>query len=173
MHISERTLPVLPFGWGAILKNKNFIWISLNKTGRMPQNKEMFLSVLSTVLVESKYRVDSNRVYLSSLTQSCFPASAAMEVYPAVFNGAIYTTCTPINWRGDLPASIEQMKKNRYVFVSGANQDLEREMRRISRKYKDAGLENVEYMNIPHLRYGKNLSRRKLEQSIEFLDIRD
>ena len=65
------------------------------------------------------------------------------------------------------------MGKNRYVFVSGQNNAVEREMRRIVKRYKSSGLEKVEYKNLPLLAYGKNLNRRRLNEYIEFLDIRD
>lgn len=65
------------------------------------------------------------------------------------------------------------MGKNRYVFVSGQNNALEREMRRIVKRYKSSGLEKVEHKNLPLLAYGKNLNRRRLNKYIEFLDIRD
>lgn len=65
------------------------------------------------------------------------------------------------------------MGKNRYVFVSGQNNALEREMRRIVKRYKSSGLEKVENKNLPLLAYGKNLNRRRLNKYIEFLDIRD
>lgn len=173
VHSSARNLAILPFGWNTVLKNKNLIWISLNKTGRPQQNKEMLLTVMSTAYVESIYKVNTNRIYISSLTESCIPSSATMQVYPTVFKGIIYNSCLPINWRNNIPNSIEEMKKNRYVFISSSNRELEREMRRIIRKYKDAGLENIELINLPQLRYGKNLDRRRLAQSIEFLDIRN
>jgi hypothetical protein len=46
-------------------------------------------------------------------------------------------------------------------------------MRRIVKRYKSSGLEKVEYKNLPLLAYGKNLNRRRLNEYIEFLDIRD
>lgn len=173
VHITERNLAVLPFGWNSVLKEKNLIWISLNKTGRLTPNKEMLLTVLSTALIETKYRINTDRIYISSLTESCIPASAAMQFYPAIFKGVIYTSCLPINWKNDIPNTIEEMKNNRYVFISGDENTLEREIRRMVRKYEKSGLEKVEYLNIPQLSYGKNLDRRRLNQFIEFLDIRD
>lgn len=173
VHITERNLAVLPFGWNTVLKEKNFIWISLNKTGRLTPNKEMLLTVLSTAFIETKYRINTDRIYISSLTESCIPASASMQFYPAIFKGVIYTSCLPINWKSNIPNTIEKMKNNRYVFVSGDENALEREMRRMVRKYEKSGLEKVKYLNIPQLSYGKNLDRRRLVQFIEFLDIRN
>ena len=46
-------------------------------------------------------------------------------------------------------------------------------MRRIVKRYKSSGLEKVEHKNLPLLAYGKNLNRRRLNEYIEFLDIRD
>ncbi len=173
VHITERNLAILPFGWNTALKEKNLIWISLNKTGRITPNKEMLLSVLSTAFIDTKYPINTDRIYISSIMESCISASAAMQFYPTIFKGVIYTSCLPINWKNDIPNTIEEMKNNRYVFISGSDNNLEREMRRMVRKYENSGLEKIQYMNIPQLAYGKNLNRRRLIEFIEFLDTRD
>ncbi|MDG1727306.1 MAG: hypothetical protein P8H57_09140 [Emcibacteraceae bacterium] len=105
--------------------------------------------------------------------ESCISASAAIQFYATIFKGVIYTSCLPINWKNDIPNTIEEMKNNRYVFISGSDNNLEREMRRMVRKYENSGLEKIQYMNIPQLAYGKNLNRRRLIEFIEFLDTRD
>lgn len=173
VHITERNMAILPFGWNAVLEDKNLIWISLNKTGRLIPNKEMLLTVLSTAFIDTKYKINTNRIYISALTESCVPASAAMQFYPTIFKGVVYTSCLPINWKDDIPNTIEEMKNNKYFFVSGAENSIEREMRRMVRKYENSGLASVEYLNIPQLSYGKNLDRRRMNKIIDFFDQRD
>lgn len=173
VHLTTRNRAILPFGWNSVLKNKNLIWISLNKSGRPTQNKEVLLTVMATVFIESKYKVNTDRIYISALTETCFPASATMQIYPSIFKGVIYTSCFPINWKDSVPDTIEQMKKNRYVFIASSHNMLEKEIRRMVRKYKTAGIEKIEYLNLSQLQYGKNLDRPRLTQSIEFLDTRD
>lgn len=173
VHITERNLAVLPFGWNNVLKGKNLIWISLNKSGRITPNKEMLISVLSTAFIDTKYKINTDRIYISSLTEGCFPASAAMQYYPTIFKGVIYNSCLPFNWKQDVPNTIEEMKDNSYVFISGIDSELEKDMRRMVRKYENSGLRKIEYLNIPQLSYGKNLDRRRLNQYIDFFDIRN
>lgn len=170
VHMTQGKMAKLPFGWMTALKEKNLIWISLNKTGNLKQNKEMLLTVLATPFVQEKYKIDRSRIYIVASANSCYPASAAMEVYPDIFKGIIYSTCEPINWKSDTPQTIEQMKKNRYLFVSSNEKDIKLAMRRAYRKYTNSGLTKAEYMNIPKLVYGRQLDRRKFTQSIEILD---
>ena len=170
VHMTQNNLAKLPFGWSSAMDEKNMIWVSLNKPGNILQNKEMLLAVLATPFVQSLYKVDRNRIYIVASAESCFPASSAMEVYPDIFKGIIYSTCEPINWKSDTPKTIEQMKENRYLFVSSNEKDVKRVMRKAYRKYADSGITKIEYMNIPKLVFGRQIDRRKFIRSIEILD---
>jgi len=170
VHMTQNNLAKMPFGWASAMDEKNMIWISLNKAGNLIRNKEMFLAVLATPFVQSRYKIDINRIYIVASADSCYPASAAMEVYPNIFKGIIYSTCEPINWKSNTPKTIEKMKENRYLFVSSNEKDIKRVMRRAYRKYTDAGITKIEYINIPKLVYGRQIDRRKLIQSIGILD---
>ncbi|MCC3860226.1 hypothetical protein [Pseudemcibacter aquimaris] len=173
VHITERNQANMPFGWESAMDDKNLIWISMNKVGRLPQNKEMLLTVLAAPLIESQYSINPDRVYIAASTDGCHPASAAMQVYPTIFKGAIYATCLPINWRNDTPDTIELMRNNRYVFIASKEQDIRQQMRRSYRKYTNSDFENVEFINVPDLIYGKSIKRRRLLDAIEILDSRD
>lgn len=170
VHMTTKNLAKIPIGWTRALNEKNLIWISLNKAGQLKQDKEMLIAVLSTPFIQEKYKIDGNRIYIVASADSCYPASAAMEIYPDIFKGIVYSTCEPINWKNDTPQTIEQMKKNRYLFVSSNEKDIKRLMRRAYRKYTKSGLTKVEYMLIPKLIYGKQIDRRKFMQSIDILD---
>jgi|TARA_R110002096_G_scaffold309403_2_gene503946 predicted peptidase len=170
VHMTTQNMAKMPIGWTTALNEKNLIWISLNKAGQLKQNKEMLIAVLSTPYIQEKYKIDRNRVYIVASTDSCYPASAAMEVYPDIFKGIVYSTCEPINWKNNTPQSIEQMKENRYVFVSSNERDIKIAMRRAYKKYTNSGLAKAKYILIPKLFYGKQIDRRKFAQSIDILD---
>lgn len=170
VHMTQRNLAKIPIGWASAAKDKNLIWISLNKAGELMPNKEMLLAVLSTPFLQNKYSIDPDRIYIAASTISCRPASAAMQIYPDVFKGAIYSTCEPIDWKSDIPESIEQMKKNGYVFVASNEKQVKDVMRRIYNKYSRAGLSNIDFQNVQKLIYGRNIDRRRLIRSIETLD---
>jgi len=170
IHMTEHKLAKMPIGWPRALDEKNMIWISLNKAGQLMPNKEMLLAVLTTPLLQDKYSIDTNRIYIVASANSCRPASAAMQVYPDIFKGVVYSTCEPINWKSDIPETINQMKKNGYVFVASNEKNVKSSMRRSYKKYQKAGITNLEYMNVQKLFYGKNIDRRKLTETIEILD---
>lgn len=170
VHMTQSNLAKMPIGWPRTLDDKNLIWISLNKAGLLMPNKEMLLAVLTTALLQDKYNIDTNRIYIVASANSCLPASAAMQVYPDIFKGVVYSTCQPINWRGDIPDTINQMKNNGYVFVASNENNIKSAMRRSYKKYEDAGITNLEYLSIQKLFYGKNIDRRKLWDMIEILD---
>ena len=170
VHMTQTNLPKIPIGWPKALNEKNLIWISLNKAGELKQNKEMLLAVLSTPFIQEKYKIDNNRIYIVASANSCYPASAAMEIYPDIFKGGVYSTCEPINWKKNTPKTIEHMKNNRYLFVSSNEKEIKRISRKAYNRYKKAGLTKIDYMHIPKLFYGKQLDRRKFIQSIDILD---
>lgn len=170
VHMTDRKLAKVPFGWSRAFENKNLIWISLVKAGNPMPDKEMIIAVLSVPFLQSKYNIDLDRIYIAASTASCLPASAAMQIYPNIFKGAIYSTCEPIDWRGDIPETIEPMKRNGYVFVSSTEKSVRDAMRRIYNKYSSAGISNLEFINVNKLIYGRNMDRRKFTQSIELLD---
>ncbi|MBL4601328.1 MAG: hypothetical protein JKY84_01140 [Emcibacteraceae bacterium] len=170
VHMTQRNLAKMPIGWASVLKDKNMIWISLNKVGTLKRNKEMMLSVLATPYIQERYKINNNRIYLVASADSCYAASAAMQVYPDIFKGAIYSTCEALNWKKDIPDTIDKMKKNRYVFVSSKEKDIGQIVRRSVRKYEDAGITKIKYLKLQELVYGRNFSRRRLNQTIELLD---
>lgn len=173
IHMTDNNMAKIPFGWKSVMDEKNLIFISLNKAGKLIQNKEILLTVLAAPFIENNYQINSNRIYISAQANSCYPASAAMQIYPTIFKGIIYSTCEPINWKSDIPETIDVMKQNRYIFISSNEASVKRAMRRSVRKYKDAGLPNIEYLNIPKLVYGRSIDRRKFMQVIDLLDQRD
>ncbi|MDG1707312.1 MAG: hypothetical protein P8H03_01050 [Emcibacteraceae bacterium] len=173
VYVTQNNLAKMPFGWESAMNDKNLIWISLHKTRRMVQNKDVLLTVLAAQFIQNRYNVNSDRIYTVGQADGCFSSSAAMQMYPDVFKGAIYSTCQPINWRSDTPDTIEKMRENRYYFISSSENDIKQAMRRSLGKYKDAGIDNVEYLLVPKLRYGRNPDRRKLKKAIDYLDTRD
>ena len=170
VHMTQRNLAKTPIGWNTVLKEQNLIMVALNKTGQLKLDKEMLIAVLSTAFIQDKYEINRERVYIVASADSCYPASVAMEIYPDVFNGAVYSTCEPFNWRNNTPLTIEQMKDNSYLFVSSNEKNIRGAMRRSYQKYKDAGLTKVEYLRVQKLFYGRQMDRRTFKKSISILD---
>lgn len=172
IHMPQNNLLDMPIGWASMMDEKNLIWISLNNTKHLVQNKEMLISVLATPFMQNHYQIDTNRVYIIASADRCYPASAAMQVYPQIFNGIIYSTCEPINWQDNIPENLMQMNENRYVFIASGENLIRQAVRRSVRRYRESGITNLEYLLVPSLAYGKSLRRRKLGEVIDILDLR-
>ena len=170
IHMTPRNLAKMPIGWGKAIEDRNLIWISLNKAGRLKQSKEMFIAVLATVFLDNNFPINTNRIYLVASSDSCQAASAAAQFYPTIFRGTIYSTCEPFNWKKDIPDTINIMRQNRFVFVASNEKIIRQAMRRAQRRYNDADILNTEYFYIPKLEYGKNIDRRRITEALTFLD---
>ena len=170
VHMTQRNLAKTPIGWNTVLKEQNLIMVALNKTGQLKLNKEMLIAVLSTAFIQDKYEINKERIYIVASADSCYPASVAMEIYPDIFDGIIYSTCEPFNWRNNTPRTIEQMKDNSYLFVSSNEKNVRSAMRRSYQKYKDSGLTKIEYLRVQKLFYGRQMDRRTFKKSITILD---
>lgn len=170
IHMTPRNLAKVPIGWSTAIEDRNLIWISLNKAGTPKQNKEIFLTVLATIYLDNNYPINANRIYLAASANSCYPASAAAQIYPTVIRGIVYSTCEPINWKNEIPQTIDIMRQNRFVFVASSEKHVQQAMRRAERRYNDANILNTEYFYIPKLEYGKSIDRRKITEALTFLD---
>ena len=173
IHMPRNNMLHMPIGWADMMDEKNLIFISLNNAKHLLQNKEMLISVLATPFLQNQYKIDTNRVYIIASADRCYPASAAMQIYPQIFNGIVYSTCEPINWQDNIPENLAQMNENRYIFIASRENLIKQAVRRSARKYRNAGITNIEYLLVPSLGYGRNIRRQKLGQVIDMLDIRD
>lgn len=170
VQMSQNNLAKIPFGWASVLEEKNLIWISIDKTGVLKHSKEMLLSTLASVYLQSRFKINTDRIYLIASTDSCISASIAMQTFPQIFKGVIYSACEPINWKKNIPPKINEMKNNAYVFMSSSEKSIQRLMRQAERQYNNEGIMNTKFLYDPRLFYGENLSRQKFSQTIELLD---
>ena len=88
-----------------------------------------------------------------------------------LFKGAIYI-CGVLHWKINLPVLYDQVKANRYVFVTGKddfNNDL---TKNIYRKYPSVGLCNIHLMGIPGMAH-KTPGTKDFRKAISYLDQRE
>ena len=133
----------MPRRYQPVLDEKNLIWIGANHSGnRIRVARRISLALLATALVDRDYRIDASRVYVSGFSGGGRTASAVAPEYAQIFRGAIYI-CGVNFWDGRKPTKLDQVRDNRYVFLTG-NKDFNRaETRRVHRAYQRADVENV------------------------------
>jgi len=148
---------------------KNLIWIGAQRSGNNVNVKlRISYALLATVLGKQQYSIDPARVYITGLSGGGRVASAIAPQYPQLFKGAIYN-CGVNGWGEALPARIDEVRANRFVFVTGTEDFNRRETRQVYAAYKRAGVEATRLMDISHMGHS-NPGPADFAQAIDFLD---
>lgn len=143
VYISPVPKGYMPRFWHTVLEEENLIWVSADNSGnKVPTKLRMLYAVLAPAVVAEQYRIDQRRVYLSGFSGGGKVASMVSVHFPHLFRGAMFIGGAEF-WRGDLPPQFEDVKNNRYVFVTGSK-DFNLELtRRTYKRFKRAGVENI------------------------------
>jgi len=158
-----------PGSYKPLLDENNLIWIGANHSGnRVRVARRVSLALLATALAERNYRVDSSRVYVSGFSGGGRTASAVAPEYAHIFKGAIYI-CGVDFWDGRKPARLDQVRGNRYVFVTGSRDFNRAETRKAHRAYRRADVKNVLLLDITGMDH-RMPSTRNLAAAIAYLD---
>jgi hypothetical protein len=172
VYISPTQKGWMPRPWQSVIDDENLIWISANASGNeVIVAKRMIYAVLAPQIATASYRIDPDRVYLSGFSGGGKVSGMVAINFANIFRGAIYI-CGAQYWPEDPPPIFSQLEKNRYVFLTGS-EDFNRDLTyKIYRKYKSAGLENVDLINVPRMTH-QNPSTRYFLKAINFLDQRE
>jgi poly(3-hydroxybutyrate) depolymerase len=154
---------------GAGAHGKNLIWIGANQAGNSVnvQRRALFALMAPSVIRQS-YAVDGERVYVTGLSGGGKMASMISAEYPHVFKGAIFN-CGAEFWDRP-PPRFEELKANRFVFVTGEHDQALRPTKRVYRRYEKAGVPNIKLMVIPGMGH-ENPDAEHLEEALGFLDL--
>lgn len=160
-----------PARWTGLLDKHNLIWISARKSGnRVPTARRVLNAVIGMVALEHRRMLDHDRYYVSGFSGGGRAASIAIAALPAAFDGAIYF-CGANFWATEDVALIGEIKRKRYVFVTGRHDFNRRDMRHVFNRYKRNGVANAILFDLNYL--GHELPRPDdFERAIEFLDDR-
>ena len=171
VYISPSDSGQLPRGWGMLLEERNLIWVAANRSGnRQYVARRIALAVLATGALAGTYAIDPARVYLSGYSGGARVAGLLAPSYPAVFRGALYIGGAELWDQPDGPPHPQAMRRNRYAFLVGSDDDVNRATaRRIQDAYLAAGISDTEMIiarrtghAIPGLRY--------VAAALDFLD---
>jgi predicted esterase len=159
----------MPRRYQPVLDEKNLIWIGANFSGnRIRVARRISLALLATALADRNYGIDASRVYVSGFSGGGRTASAVAPAYAQIFTGAIYI-CGVNFWDGRTPKRMDQVRDNRYVFLTG-NKDFNRtETRKVHRAYRRADVENVLLLEVAGMDH-RMPPVEDLATSIGFLD---
>jgi hypothetical protein len=169
VYVSPTSSGRIPPGWKPVMAEKNLIWIAANKSGnRIASVRRGSFALLATVLAKREYAIDRNRIYISGLSGGGRIASVVAPQYAQLFKGAVYN-CGVNFWGDETPKLMEQVKANRYVFVTGSKDFNRRETRKIFGAYRKAGVENIKLLDIEHMSHS-NPDALNFAAAIDYLD---
>lgn len=169
VYISPVSSGRMPGRYRTVMDENNLIWIAANHSGnRVRVARRVSLALLAAALADRHYRVDPSRVYVAGFSGGGRTASALAPEYPGLFRGAIYI-CGVNFWDGHKPGRLDQVRDNRYVFLTGSKDFNRSETRRVHRSYRRADVENVLLLEVPGMDHRIPPSE-DLAAAITFLD---
>lgn len=172
VYVSPDNSGEIPSGWKTVMEDHNLIWIGANNSGNKIDGRlRVTYAILAPSLARKSYNIDQDRVYISGLSGGGRIASIVAPEYAHIFKGAVYN-CGVNFWGRNTPKRLEQIKNNRYVFVTGSGDFNRRETKKAYKSYKKAGAENIQLFDIAHMGH-ENPNGSKFGQAIDFLDMRD
>lgn len=169
VYISPTDSGQIPDDWKHLMEQHNLIWIAADQSG----NKKAVLdritfALLATVLIDRTYRIDEKRRYVSGFSGGGRVASMVAVEYANLFKGAIYN-CGVNFWGDNSAVPIDQLKKNRFVFITGAKDFNKTDTRRVYDQYEKAGVEQIKLMVIPFMGH-RNPGSSDYGKAIAWLD---
>jgi predicted peptidase len=118
--------------------------------------------------VSRRYAIDAERVFISGLSGGGKTASMIATDYPQIFKGAIYN-CGVELWDVETPQFIDQMRRNRFVFITGTHDQALEPTKEVYRAYRAAGIENSKLMIVRNMSH-RNPGRYDFEEALSYLD---
>ena len=169
VYVSPKDSGAMPARWKPVMDENNLIWIGANDSGnRVRVARRVSYALVAPAVAAATYEVDESRVYVSGFSGGGRVASMIAPEYAQIFRGAIYI-CGVNFWGNRKPARIEEVRKNRYVFVTGRKDFNRDETRDAHRKYRRAGVNKVLLMDISGMDHTMP-SAEKFAEAIAFLD---
>lgn len=172
VYVSPTQSGEIPRGWVEVLDRHNIIWIAADRSGNNELvARRILLALLAPTAARKHYAIDAERIYISGLSGGGKTASMIATDQAQLFRGAIYN-CGVEVWDADEPLRLEQMRQNRYVFVTGTYDQALEPTKRAYRAYRKAGVENSKLMVIRHMTH-RNPDSYEFEEALQYLDDRN
>lgn len=172
VYISPSEEGWIPRRWQSVFNDENLIWISANASGNeVIVAKRMIYAVLAPQIAAASYKIAVDRVYLSGFSGGGKVSGMVAVDFANLFKGALYI-CGAEDRIDKSSDMFSQVKKNRYVFLTGSADFNREQTHKVYRRYESAGIPNIEYINVPRMAHA-NPDTRYFLKAIKFLDQRE
>ena len=171
VYISPTPSGDVPDSWKSVLDSENLIWIGAHQSGnRVIVARRVLFSILAPTVIDRDYRRDNERIYVSGLSGGGKVASRVATTQPGLFKGAMYN-CGVDAIDVDDPRTLELVRANHFVFVTGEHDQARSPTKKVFRAYQKSGVENVKLMDIREMTH-RNPDSFHFREAIEYLDSR-
>lgn len=168
VYISPSPSGFIPEEWKPLLAEKKLMWISADRAGNNVEAQRRVLQALFAVHLASQYHhVNKNRIYIAGFSGGGRVASMMAPLYPALFRGGVFMGGA--NELSFTKKEFESMKSNRYTFINGDADFNLAESKRVFKKLKSSGIEQVAFFEVPHLAH-QPPPAATLASAVDFLD---
>ncbi len=169
VYISPTYSGALPQGWRRVLERRNLIWIGANDAGNSVNvQRRALLALIGPRVIGAEYVTNPARIYVTGLSGGGKMASMMATDYAHLFKGAVYN-CGVEFWDRHPPRRFEEIKQNRFVFVTGEHDQALRPTRRAYQRYRKAGVPNIKLMVIENMGH-ENPEADEFDEALAFLD---
>jgi predicted esterase len=127
----------------------------------------MVMALMALKVLEPHLLVDSTRISVSGFSGGGRVASMLASQYPEVFTGAVYI-CGVNFWQEELDPRVEQLVKNRFVFLTGSRDFNRDETQNVYRQYLQAGARHSKLMIIPGMGHERP-DEANMAEALEFI----
>lgn len=155
--------------WLEVFEDKNLIWVAAEGFGNTePSVRRILAALMGLAKVQQSFQTDSSRVYVAGLSGGGRIASRLATKFPQMFTGALYIAGANFWTEAERPL-LDFISQDRYVFLTGSGDFNRREMRKVFKKYQQAGVKQALLMDLKG--YGHhNPDAAQLAMALEFLD---
>ncbi|MFV2089612.1 MAG: PHB depolymerase family esterase [Pseudomonadales bacterium] len=168
VYISPSPSGEIPRGWTRVMEAQNLIWVAANKSGNKENvRRRALLALVAPTLIGAQYQLDRDRVYVSGLSGGGKMASMVAIDYAHIFKGAIYNS--GVDFWDQPPPRFEAVKENRFVFITGTQDQALRPTKRAFKRYEKAGVTHIKLMVIRDMGH-RNPDADEYSEAIDYLD---
>ena len=138
--------------YNPVLDRYNVIWAGITGAGdKQPVNERMMKAIMTPTMLAQQYALDPQRVFIGGFSGGAQVAMILSTGKPELFRGGLFVGGA-VFWDENVPPKLEQIQRNRFVFVTGSNDPAQNTVRRTAIAYKDAGVTESRLIVMPNQR---------------------